>query len=75
MRIQSYHGRSAYARESGSQSTSVVALTFSMPPKKSATVVCAYLAHGYRTPVRVEYTAIMSGVRWNSRRARALSSW
>src|SRR5438132_3987730 len=49
---------------------SVVALTFSMPPKKSATVVWAYLAHGYRTPVSWEYTSIMSGVTPNRRRAR-----
>src|SRR5207247_6260190 len=49
---------------------SVVALTFSIPPKKSATVVWAYLAHGYRTPVSWEYTSIMSGVTPNRRRAR-----
>ena len=33
-----------------------------MPPKKSATVVCAYFCQGYGTPVRREYTSIMSGV-------------
>ena len=38
----------------GIQSTSVVALTFSIPPKKSATVVWAYLFQGYGTPVSFE---------------------
>ncbi len=46
-----------------------------MPPKKSATVVWAYLAHGYFTPVSREYVSIMSGVWWNNRQALALSAW
>ena len=50
----------------------VVAVVFSMPPKmKSATTICAYLLHGYGTPVTSPKYSIMSGVRPNVRQPSA----
>ena len=53
----------------------VVAVVFSIPPKmKSLTTTCAYLFHGYVTPVSSPKWRIISGVRPKVRRAVGLAA-